>query len=92
MTDQTRLNLTRDPWLPVRRRSGRTETIAPWAVNDRIDTDPVTAFAWPRPELNAASLELLIGMLATGLPPAGDPDAAWQWGWSERAARPRCAA
>ena len=77
------LNLISDPWLPVRRRSGRTETIAPWAVNDRIDTDPVTAFAWPRPELNAASLELLIGMLATGLPPAGDPDAAWQWGWSE---------
>ena len=83
MTDETRLNLVDDPWLPVRRRSGRTDTIAPWAVNDRIDTDPVTAFAWPRPELNAASLELLIGMLATGLPPAGDPDAAWQWDWSE---------
>ena len=77
------LNLITDPWLPVRRRSGRTETIAPWAVNDRIDTDPVTAFAWPRPELNAASLELLIGILTTGLPPAGDPDAAWQWGWSQ---------
>lgn len=77
------LNLIRDPWLPVRRRSGRTGTIAPWAVNDRIDTDPVTAFAWPRPELNAASVELLIGMLATALPPAGDPGAAWQWGWSE---------
>ncbi|MCY4119530.1 MAG: type I-E CRISPR-associated protein Cse1/CasA, partial [Acidobacteria bacterium] len=77
------LNLIRDPWLPVRRRSGHTETIAPWAVNDRINTDPVTSFAWPRPELNAASVELLIGILATGLPAAGDPDAAWQWGWSE---------
>ena len=77
------LNLITDAWLPVRRRSGRADTIAPWAVNDRIDTDPVASFAWPRPELNAASLELLIGMLATGLPPAGDPDAAWQWGWSD---------
>jgi len=26
------LNLITDAWLPVRRRSGRTETIAPWAV------------------------------------------------------------
>ena len=83
MHHDSTLNLILDPWLPVRRRSGRTETIAPWAVNDRIDTDPVTSFAWPRPELNAASLELLVGMLATGLPRAGDPDAAWQWGWSE---------
>lgn len=83
MHDNSTLNLIHDPWLPVRRRSGRIETIAPWAVNNRIDTDPVAAFAWPRPELNAASLELVIGMLATGLPPAGDPDAAWQWGWSD---------
>ena len=45
MTDQARLNLITDPWLPVRRRSGRTETIAPWAVNDRIDTEPVTVGA-----------------------------------------------
>lgn len=83
MHDNSTLNLISDPWLPVRRRSGRIETIAPWAVNDRVDTDPITSFAWPRPELNAASLELVIGMLATGLPPAGDPDAAWQWGWSD---------
>ena len=80
MHHDSTLNLISDPWLPVRRRSGRTATIAPWAVNDRIDTDPVTAFAWPRPELNAASLELLIGMLSTGAAPAGD--AEWQWGWS----------
>ena len=80
------LNLITDAWLPVRRRSGRTETIAPWAINDQIDTDPITSFAWPRPELNAASLELLISMLASGLPAAGDPDAAWQWGWSRPAA------
>ena len=80
MHHDSTLNLICDPWLPVRRRSGRTETIAPWAINDRIDTDPVTAFAWPRPELNAASLELLIGMLSTGAAPADD--AEWQWGWT----------
>ncbi len=80
MDNQPHLNLIDDPWLPVRRRSGRTETIAPWAVNDRIDTDPVTAFSWPRPELNATSVELLIGMLSTAAQPAGDPE--WQWGWT----------
>ena len=35
----------------------------------------------PRPELNAASVELLIGMLSTAAQPAGD--AEWQWGWTD---------
>lgn len=75
------LNLILDAWIPVRRRSGDTETITPWAINDRIDSDPVTAFAWPRPELNAASVELLIGMLSTASQPANQ--AEWRWNWSD---------
>ncbi len=36
-------------WLPVRRRSGATELIAPWQVTDRYDDDPVVALARTAP-------------------------------------------
>ena len=59
------LNLAIDAWLPVRRRSGSVVRIAPWELTDE---NPVVAFAWSRPDFDAAARELVIGLLATACP------------------------
>ena len=53
------------PWIPVRRLSGQHDTIRPAEITSRIGEDPVVAIAWSRPDLDAATRELLIGLLAT---------------------------
>ena len=63
------LNLITDPWLPVRRlHSGRC-TIRPAQIAENIADDPVIAIDWPRADFRVATLELLIGLLATACPP-----------------------
>ena len=62
-------NLLLERWLPVRRHDGTRETIAPAAITDRIDTNPVVALDWPRADFRLAGLEFLIGLLATACPP-----------------------
>lgn len=74
-------NLIDESWLPVRRRSGTVVRIAPWQVTDRIDDDPVVAFAWPRPDFNGAAHEFMIGLLATATAP--EDDEAWERWWLE---------
>ena len=79
MPDSRRpFNLIDDPWLPIRRRSGKVEYIEPWRVAERFDTDPCVGFAWPRPDFNGAAHEFLIGLLATAAPP-GDEDEWAEW-------------
>ncbi|MDD9985156.1 MAG: type I-E CRISPR-associated protein Cse1/CasA [Spirochaetaceae bacterium] len=68
----TVFNLIDTSWLPVQRRSGGIERISPWQVSDRIEEDPIVAFAWPRPDFNGAAHEFLIGLLATAAAPADD--------------------
>ena len=75
----TVFNLIDTPWLPVKRRSGDVETISPWQVTDRIEADPIIAFAWPRPDFNGAAHEFLIGLLATAAAPADDDE--WEDWW-----------
>ena len=74
-------NLIDEPWLPVRRRSGDVEHIPLWRINDGLAEDPFVAFAWPRPDLNGAAHELLIGLLATAAAP--EDDDAWEDWWLE---------
>lgn len=74
------LNLALDPWIPVRRANGAVSTIAPWEVTDaRQEGGPIVAFAWPRPDFDAASHEFLIGLLTTAAAP--DDDHAWLEWW-----------
>ena len=69
MPEPGTLNLVTDPWLPVRRRSGALARIAPSSLTDGADShDPVIAFAWSRPDFDAAARELVIGLLATACP------------------------
>ena len=65
------LNLVSDPWIPVLRRSGR-DTIRP----DQIAEPDVLRPDWPRPDLNLACYELLIGLVYLAHPPNGSDDRA----------------
>jgi len=64
------LNIITDQWIPVRRKDGSRVTIAPWEM-----ADPDLAFPdWPRPDLNIACLELLIGLVFMADPPRDTED------------------
>ena len=63
------LNLITDAWIPVRRRSGR-DVIRP----DQIADPDVLRPDWPRPDLNLACLELLVGLVYLAHPPQGSDD------------------
>ena len=64
------LNLLQDAWLPIRRRNGERDIVALPAILEEWDTERAVVFpAWPRPDLNVATLELLIGILSVVMPP-----------------------
>lgn len=62
------LCLLTDPWLPVRRRSGARDTVAPPAIA-ATEADPIVALDWPRPDFRMAGLEFLTGLLTLACPP-----------------------
>lgn len=62
------LNLIVDPWIPVRCADGSRQVIAPWQMAEA----EIVAPDWPRPDLNIACLELLIGLVFMADPPASD--------------------
>ncbi|EPX84369.1 CRISPR type I-E/ protein CasA/Cse1 [Rubellimicrobium thermophilum DSM 16684] len=64
------LNLITDAWIPVRRKDGSRATIAPWQMADESLAFP----DWPRPDLNIACLELLIGLVFLADPPTDARD------------------
>jgi CRISPR system Cascade subunit CasA len=72
-------SLLNNAWLPVRRASGTSHTIRPCDLTDGMDSDPVVALDWPRPDFQLAGLEFVIGLLATACPPADDDDGWFTW-------------
>lgn len=70
----TGLNLISDAWIPVRRVDGSRAVIAPWQVADETLAFP----DWPRPDLNVACLELLIGLVFLADPPADADAEDWE--------------
>jgi CRISPR system Cascade subunit CasA len=60
------LNLIEDPWIPVLCEDGTRRVIAPWQMADPGLLRP----DWPRPDLNIACCELLIGLVFLADPPA----------------------
>jgi CRISPR system Cascade subunit CasA len=63
------LNLLADPWIPVLREHGK-DTIRP----DQIAEAGVIALNWPRPDLNLACMEMLIGLVYLADPPQDTTD------------------
>ena len=77
------MNLIYDNFLPVRRKSGREERIAPWRITET--EDPALALSAPRPDFNGALLQFLIGLLQT----AAMPENETQWlDWMENPPKP----
>jgi CRISPR system Cascade subunit CasA len=64
-------------WIPVLRASGAHDAIRPADITSCVDDDPVTAVAWGRPDLDAATREFLIGLLSTACVDARDRWRAW---------------
>jgi CRISPR system Cascade subunit CasA len=64
-------SLINDAWLPVLRQHSGVTRIRPAQITENIENDPVVAIDWPRADFRLASLEFLIGLLATACPPAG---------------------
>ena len=59
------MNLLKDNWLPVRRKSGKQEDIVPWQLTDNIEADPVVKISSPRSDFNGALVQFLISLLQT---------------------------
>ncbi|BCI67687.1 type I-E CRISPR-associated protein Cse1/CasA [Acetobacter aceti] len=64
------LNLINDPWIPVLCTDGSHRIIVPWQMAEPDVVQP----DWPRPDLNIACLELLIGLVFLADPPADSED------------------
>jgi CRISPR system Cascade subunit CasA len=61
-------SLVHGAWIPVRLADGTVKSIAPFEITSQHDTNPIVAFAWPRPDFDLASHEFLIGLLAAIYP------------------------
>jgi CRISPR system Cascade subunit CasA len=74
------LNLINDQWIPVRRKSGKREVIAPSTLTDGHDTDPIVALDAPRADFKGALAQFLIGLLQTAAAPDATKGIEWgQW-------------
>ncbi len=63
------MNLINDPWIPAV-RSGQVTAIRP----DQIAESSVSRLAWPRPDLEIACCEMLVGLLYMADPPRDSED------------------
>lgn len=72
------LNLLIDPWLPVLRHSSGRGTVSLIQVTEAWDSDPIIGLDWPRADFRIATLEMLVGLLATACPPR-DANAWLDW-------------
>ncbi len=61
------MNLLEDAWIPVKRKSGRTDRIAPWQITESDDS--VFSVYAVRPDFSGAILQFLVGLVQTALPP-----------------------
>ena len=73
-------NLITSPWLPVRRASGKRETIEPHRVTEHFANDPVVSLDFGRPDLDGAVTEFLIGLAAVAMGPKDLAGWAAIWG------------
>ena len=75
------MNLLTDQWLPVRRRDGSEEKIAPHEVTTQFDSNPIVDLWAPRPDFRSAMYQLLIGMFQVAAIPKDEDD--WFELWDE---------
>ena len=77
-------NLIDDAWIPIKRKSGQQELIAPWQITET--QDPVISLDAPRPDFSGALMQFMIGLLQT----AATPDDEGRWlDWLEQPPTPQ---
>ncbi len=63
-------NLLTDPWIPIQRKNGNQELIAPWQV-----TEPnIVSISSPRVDFDGALIQFLIGLLQTTMTPKDEDE------------------
>ncbi|MBU2054502.1 MAG: type I-E CRISPR-associated protein Cse1/CasA [Proteobacteria bacterium] len=75
-------NLIDERWIPVRRRDGSSDKIAPHEVTKGFADNPVVALDAHRPDFNGALIQFLIGLVQTTAAPDDEDD------WEELLASP----
>ncbi len=75
-------NLIDEQWIPVKRRDGTPDMIAPWEVTEKFLENPVVALNAPRPDFNGALIQFLIGLVQTTAAPANRIE------WKQRLSSP----
>ena len=77
-------NLIDDVWIPIKRKSGRQELIAPWQITET--QNPVISLDAPRPDFSGALMQFMIGLLQT----TAAPDDEYRWiDWLEQPPTPQ---
>lgn len=69
-------NLVSDKWIPITRKSGKQDVIAPWQLTET--DDPIVSLNSPRPDFDGALMQFLIGLLQTTITP-DDMDQWAEW-------------
>ncbi len=65
-------DLIEEPWIPVRRKSGKAARIAPWQIAE--SADPPVRVESARPDFDAALTEMLIALVQTAFTPKDDEE------------------
>ncbi len=63
------MNLITDAWVPVIRKDGTKEKIAPHQITENLDSNPIVSIDSPRPDFNGALLQFFIGLMQTAFAP-----------------------
>ncbi|WP_444940824.1 type I-E CRISPR-associated protein Cse1/CasA [Microbulbifer sp. ZKSA004] len=71
------MNLVEDSWLPIIRRCGMQERIAPWQIAE-VD-NPIVDICTVRPDFRGALFQFLIGLLQTAFAPESVDDWGGYW-------------
>lgn len=69
-----RFNLIDEKWIPVRRRNGTQEKIAPWQITDKFTDNYVVSLNSVRPDFNGAFIQFLTGLVQTTAAPSGEDE------------------
>jgi CRISPR system Cascade subunit CasA len=77
------MNLIKDPWIPIQRKNGAQDLIAPWQVTEHLGTEKeVVSLSAPRSDFDAALIQFLIGLLQTTMTPNDESS------WNDSLAQP----
>lgn len=63
------MNLIFERWIPICRKDGSRERIAPWELTDQLESNLIMTVASPRPDFDGALTQFLIGLLQTTCTP-----------------------